>query len=256
MTDYKQEQRDEIEAIESIYSEEIVIISENPHRWEVESNALKLIDNCRFAIPVKTEDYDEDSGEGMYVLLRFTFPDSYPDCGPELEFEETEGLEENKLSELRASIDTVVEENLGMAMIFSIISSSIEWLGDANDKMKEEAEEAIRRKKEEDEEEERKKLEGTKVTIESFLAWKAEFDAEMRAKKGIKELTKKEKEKKTGKQMFMTDATLNQSDVKFLAETGDVAVTVDESLFEDLDDLDLDEDSDDPDWAPGAEISD
>merc|ERR1719347_1516697 len=64
----------------------------------------------------------------MYVLLRFTFPDSYPDCGPELEFEESEGLEENKLSELRASIDTVVEENLGMAMIFTIISSSIEGL--------------------------------------------------------------------------------------------------------------------------------
>ena len=38
MTDYKQEQRDEIEAIESIYSEEIVIISENPHRCEVEAN--------------------------------------------------------------------------------------------------------------------------------------------------------------------------------------------------------------------------
>ena len=33
MTDYKAEQRDEIEAIESIYSEEISIISSNPHRY-------------------------------------------------------------------------------------------------------------------------------------------------------------------------------------------------------------------------------
>ena len=32
MTDYKQEQRDEIEAIESIYSEEIDIMNDNPHR--------------------------------------------------------------------------------------------------------------------------------------------------------------------------------------------------------------------------------
>merc|ERR1719187_2898092 len=188
----------------------------------------------------------------MYVLLRFTFPDSYPDCGPELEFEESEGLEENKLSELRASIDTVVEENLGMAMIFTIISSSIEWLGDANDKIKEEAEEAIRRKKEEDEEEERKKLEGTKVTIESFLAWKAEFDAEKDVERKVKEAAKKDKNKKSGRELFMTDKNLVESDIKFLAEAGDEAVTVDESLFQDLDDLDLDdEESDDPDWAPG-----
>ena len=32
MTDYRAEQKDEIEAIESIYSEEISIISDNPHR--------------------------------------------------------------------------------------------------------------------------------------------------------------------------------------------------------------------------------
>ena len=32
MTDYKQEQKDEIEAIESIYSEEIDILNDNPHR--------------------------------------------------------------------------------------------------------------------------------------------------------------------------------------------------------------------------------
>merc|ERR1719234_1020229 len=190
----------------------------------------------------------------MYVLLRFTFPDSYPDCGPELEFEESEGLEENKLSELRASIDTVVEENLGMAMIFSIISSSIEWLGEKNDQLKREAEEEKQRIKEMEEEEERKKLEGTKVTIESFLAWKAEFDAEKDVERTAKEAAKKDKHKKSGKELFMTDGTLLESDIKFLAEAGDEAVTVDESLFEDLDDLDLDdEESDDPDWAPGGD---
>ena len=41
------------------------------------------------------------------------------------------------------------------------------------------------------------------------------------------------------------------------AETGDQAVTVDESLFEDLDDLDLDdEDESDPDWDPEGGDSD
>ena len=42
MTDYRAEQKDEIEAIESIYSEEISIISDNPHRsWQI-----SVDDNC------------------------------------------------------------------------------------------------------------------------------------------------------------------------------------------------------------------
>ena len=35
MTDYRQEQRDELEAIESIYSEEIDILGDNPQRLEI-----------------------------------------------------------------------------------------------------------------------------------------------------------------------------------------------------------------------------
>jgi hypothetical protein len=35
-----------------------------------------------------------------------------------------------------------------------------------------------------------------------------------------------------GKELFQTDKSLNDSDIKFLANTGDVAITVDESLFE------------------------
>merc|ERR1712156_1010488 len=107
-------------------------------------------------------------------------------------------------------------------------------------------EEERQRIKELEEEEERKKLEGTKVTIESFLAWKADFDAEMAVMRKEKEAAKKDKNKKSGRELFMTDKNLVESDIKFLAEAGDEAVTVDESLFEDLDDLDLDEDQSDP----------
>ena len=208
----------------------------------------------RFTIPVKTDDFDdEDTMGGMWVLLKFTYPDTYPDVGPDIEFEESEGIEDEHLVNLREHLNQIIDENIGMAMVFTIVSAAIEWLGETNDRLKFEAEEAIRIQKELEEEEERKKLEGTKVTIESFLAWKAEFDAEMLAKKSEAALSKKEKEKmkKSGRELFMTDTTLNESDVKFLAETGDTAITVDESLFEDMDDLDLD-DSDDPDWDPAG----
>ena len=42
----------------------------------------------------------------------------------------------------------------------------------------------------------------------------------------------------------MTDSTFDNSDVAFLEEEGEAAVAVDESLFQDLEDLDLDEDLD------------
>merc|ERR1719483_124241 len=190
----------------------------------------------------------------MQILMKFTFPNKYPEEKPEIEFEESDNIEDEHLKELRVHLDGVAEENLGMPMVFSIVSEAIQWLGDTNDRLKEEAAEAIRKRKEADDEEERKKLEGTKVTIESFLAWKAEFDAEIEAaKKDLKAKVKKDG-KKTGRELFMTDMTLNDSDLKFLAETGDTAITVDESLFEDMEDLDIEdgEDSeDDPDWDGG-----
>jgi len=241
MTDYGQEQLDEVEAIESIYSEEIDIISDSPHR---------------FTIPVKTDDYDEESGgnEGRWVLLKFTFPPKYPDEIPEMEFEEEENVDSDMKTDMMKRLKEVAEENLGMAMVFTIVSEAIQWLAEANDGIKDAEAARIKKIKDDADAEEARKLEGTKVTIESFLAWKAEFDEEMRLKKGVVFKAKKGS-KKNGRELFMTDTTLVNSDVKFLAEAGDVAVTVDESLFEDLEDLDLDDDDDDddPDWKAGDE---
>jgi len=236
-----EEQRDELEALESIYSEEIDILGENPHR---------------FTIPVKTEDYeDEETEVGRFVLLKFTFTPEYPSEAPLLEVEESDNLDDEHLEEMQAELSKQIEENLGMPMVFTIVSAAIEWLGAKHDQILLEQQQAIQRQKDIEEEEERKKLEGTKVTIESFLAWKTEFDRERLEKKGVKVLTGKEK--LSGRELFMRDVTMNDSDIKFLAATGDTAVTVDESLFEDLDDLDLDdEDESDPDWNPGDDDSD
>jgi hypothetical protein len=54
---------------------------------------------------------------------------------------------------------------LYVSRLFFAVSAAIEWLGEKNEALKREAEEAERRKKEADEEEERKKHEGTKVRI-------------------------------------------------------------------------------------------
>ncbi|QQP50064.1 RWD domain-containing protein 1 [Caligus rogercresseyi] len=140
-----------------------------------------------------------------------------------------------------------MEENLGMVMVFTAISEAIEWLGSKHEELEEKKEELARQEKEKFEEEERKKLEGTKVTIESFLKWKAEFDTERLALKSNKKV--RDESKLTGKELFLTNSSLQDSDIKFLEDAGD-DVKINEELFDDLDLEDYDEE-DDPDWDEG-----
>lgn len=95
----------------------------------------------------------------------------------------------------------------------------------------------------------KKRFEGTKVTVESFLKWKTAFDKEMNElKKQNLDTTNK---KTTGKQLFERDESLFTSDLQYMTEE---QVEVDESLFQDLDDLDLDDDGEE--YVPGEDDDD
>lgn len=138
-------------------------------------------------------------------------------------------------------------------MIFSLVSSAQEWLNCKYDELKSEAENEKLEAKRRLDEEERKKFEGTRVTVESFLVWKTKFELEM----GIAERREKtygEVRKLTGKELFLQDNTLNESDLKFLMDAGEPIenVRIDESLFQNIEDLELDsdEDDDDEDYVP------
>ena len=80
-----------------------------------------------------------------------------------------------------------------------------------------------------------KKLIGTKVTVENFMAWKTEFDLKRLQGKEVK----KKADKLTGKELFLQNSTLNESDLKFISSEENV--DFDEALFEDLDGLDIDD---------------
>ena len=117
-----------------------------------------------------------------------------------------------------------------------------------------------------------KRLEGTKVTVESFMAWKRKFDEERLALKAkVKKEVLNDKDwlkillvdnasmfffqdlGLTGKEQFLNNADIDLAPIGggdgADADVAAAAVAVDESLFEDLDDLDvgdsdLDDDSD------------
>nr|ACO15750.1 RWD domain-containing protein 1 [Caligus clemensi] len=233
MSNYEEEQSGEMEALESIYCGELEILS---------SSAPRI-----FTLPVKTADYDEETGDGRYVLLKFTHTPKYPDELPLLEVEESENIDDDLLKELLKHVNSQMEENLGMVMVFTAISEAIEWLGTKHETLEELKEEQARVAKEKADEEERKKLEGTKVTIESFLKWKADFDSERLALKSNKKV--KEEGKMTGRELFMTNSSLQDSDIKFLEDAGE-EVKINEELFDDLELDDYDEE-DDPDWDEG-----
>lgn len=104
------------------------------------------------------------------------------------------------------------EENVGLAMVFTIVSAVQERLS----QLVEEAEEArVReeeRKRHEEEEAERQRFEGTRVQVETFLAWKAAFDAEMAELKLQKGLKSKEGPRKlTGEWLLPPSSILLHS---------------------------------------------
>lgn len=83
------------------------------------------------------------------------------------------------------------------------------------------------------------------------MAWRNEFEQDT----GIalrREKSLANNNKLTGKELFLRDNTLNDSDLKFLLEAGESieSVKIDESLFQNLDDLELESDTDDEDYVP------
>ncbi|KAK4309770.1 hypothetical protein Pmani_018617 [Petrolisthes manimaculis] len=233
MTDYKEEQNNEIEALESIYPEEFEILETDPYH--------------KFRIRVKTEG-GEDEGEpaSAEISLTFQYTSNYPDQPPALEVTAVDNVEDDELDELRQRLDEEVTENLGMVMVFTVVTSALEWLAGHMEQLATAAQEQQQLQLKEKEEAERKKFEGTRVTVETFMAWKAKFDQEMSSVRTEQDRSAEKNQKLSGRQLFQTDQTLNQSDLSFLGD-GEGEVAVDESLFQDLDDLDLEDELDDED---------
>lgn len=220
--DYDEEQANEIEALESIYCDDLEILDTDPYK---------------FCIRIKSENNDGNN-DGLSCTLKFTYTAKYPDELPLLEISEPVNFQETDVEELTNYLIEQGKENLSMAMVFTLVSAAQDKLNCKWDAWKHHKEVETEKKLKAEEEEERKRFEGTKVTVETFMAWKKVFEEDIGlTQKSVKD--EKEIKKLTGRELFLQDQTLIESDLKFL--DGSENVKVDESLFQDLDELDLDE---------------
>jgi hypothetical protein len=89
------------------------------------------------------------------------------------------------MTELAGRLGAVADENLGMAMVYNLVTAAQEWLGDRMARSAGPDPEADRKRAEAAEEARHAAMRahGTTVTVESFAAWRKRFDAEAAAAK-------------------------------------------------------------------------
>ncbi|KAG9186578.1 hypothetical protein G6011_09686 [Alternaria panax] len=201
-----EDQKEEREVLESIFPDEITDVSETEFRI-----AITLDDG-------RHED-DESEEEQPVIILNVSYPPNYPDEAPRLDVTQPPNaprhvyldIQEDK-QRLLDSLTETIEENLGMAMIFTLVTvlkDSAELLITERQNAKQALADIAAAKAEE---EENKKFQGEAVTRETFLAWREKFRKEMEDEKRRKEEEKeledkkkrivKEEKKLTGKELW------------------------------------------------------
>ncbi|KAG1668067.1 hypothetical protein FOA52_010477 [Chlamydomonas sp. UWO 241] len=175
MTDHAGEQAMELEALEAILMDDLQVYDEtNPIGWDaVGETYLVVID------PAEEGEEVADDVEKLMELL-FAHTPNYPDEAPCVRLRALRGLSDGEIAAGMAHLQTHIEENMGMSMIFTLVSASKEWLRSRVDMAQQETPEQERKRLENEEEFRRSELRrhGTMFTPELFAAWKAKFDKE------------------------------------------------------------------------------
>ncbi|KAK0628148.1 RWD domain-containing protein [Bombardia bombarda] len=197
----REEQAEEREVLDSIFPEEITDISPTEYRINIELD-----------IP------DDEEEEPPVMILTVRYPEEYPDVAPVLDLSPPHNAATHPFlniaedrEQLLQDLQPTIEENLGMAMVFTLYST----LKEAAEQLAVERKATLEKEHEEAvlaaEREENKKFHGTQVTRESFLKWRDAFVKEVEDNKireeeeRLAELKKariKESAKLTGRQLW------------------------------------------------------
>ncbi|KAJ6089718.1 hypothetical protein N7467_004934 [Penicillium canescens] len=201
----REDQIEEREVLDSIFPDEITDISETSYR---------------VSISLDVPEYDGDESEMPVIILEVSYPEAYPDVAPDLNISSPHDapkhprldVQEDR-DQLLQSLEPTIEENIGMAMVFTLVSA----LKENAETLITERANAVQAEKDKvaakREEEENRKFHGTPVTVESFLEWSAKFKKEiedeetrLREEKEADDKKKKtavkEEKKLTGRQLW------------------------------------------------------
>ncbi|WEW60698.1 Protein gir2 [Emydomyces testavorans] len=199
------DQEEERETLKAIFPDEITDVSE---------------DTYRISITLDVSHHGKDYFNPPILILQVSYPEDYPDVAPRLEISAPPNapkyphldVQEDR-DRLLESLQTTVEENMGMAMVFTLVDT----LKEGAELLISERQAAVQAMKEFEaakaEEEENRKFHGEAVTRESFLAWREKFRQEMEeeekrrqeereAEEKKKKGAAKEPKKLTGKQLW------------------------------------------------------
>jgi hypothetical protein len=163
----------------------------------------------KVSITLDPPEHDGEESEQPIIYLEVTYPEEYPDVAPELNISsppnapkhprlDVQGDREHLLEALQPTI----EENMGMAMVFTLVSalkdSAESLMADRANAVEAEREQARAKA----EEEENRKFQGTPVNKETFLEWNARFQQEIRdeEQREREEKEAEDKKKKPGKE--------------------------------------------------------
>lgn len=167
--------------------------------------------------------------------LEVEFTPAYPQELPKYSILTTSGKLNNQ-EDLNKCVLKEAEGSIGMAMVFSIVSSIEDWLA----KNTKPAQSVIKSSSEPKPEttESPITMRGGPVTPATFLEWNTKFLAEIQLSKAQKDkkIVEIDGSKLTGRQLFEQNKSLINSDATFGDETD---IVIDEGLFDGLDDLDV-----------------
>ncbi|KAA0186975.1 RWD domain-containing protein 1 [Fasciolopsis buskii] len=173
--------------------------------------------------------------------LAFEYTDAYPQEPPIFQVVKAKSLTGEEVAAVEEIVSTAAQRSLGYIMIFDILSEVQEKLNSLSEKRIAEQKRALKEKQRQTELEEEAKFKGDRVTVDSFLHWNARFLAEISAAREKNKTSEDSSSKRlTGRDMFLRDNRYDDSDIKFLSETGEV-VEIDEELFADIGHIDLSE---------------
>ncbi|KAL2850866.1 RWD domain-containing protein [Aspergillus pseudodeflectus] len=203
----REDQTEEREVLNSIFPDEITDVSDSSYR---------------ISITLDAPENDDQEAEPPVLVLEVSYPEEYPDVAPELEISAPPNAPKHPRLDINEDHDRLlealqptIEENMGMAMVFSLVSA----LKESAELLMAERVNAVHAEIEmqaaKAEEEENRKFQGTTVNRETFLEWLEKFKKEMEEeerklreereaeeKKANKKAGVKEEKKLTGKQLW------------------------------------------------------